>query len=101
MSHVVERIELDDLVEVPAAKAAALVSREMGLIGHVTVELVAEIGSARLSVDELFALKAGAVLALEQGVNEPVLLRLDGKPVARGELVAVDDSLGVKITEIL
>lgn len=101
MSHVVERIELEDLVEVPVAKAVSLVSREIGLIGHVTVELVAEIGSTRISVEKLFALKPGEVLALEQGINEPVLLLLDGKPVARGELVAVDDNLGVKITEIL
>lgn len=101
MSHVVERIELADLVEVPAPKQSPLVAREMELIGHVTVELVAEIGSARVNVERLFALKAGEVLALDQDISEPVLLRLDGKPVARGELVAVDDRLGVQITEIL
>lgn len=101
MTHVVEKIELDELLPVLDEKAPDLVAREMSLIGHVAVELVAEIGSANLNVSRLFALKAGEVVALQQTVNEPVLLRLNGKAVARGELVAVDDNFGVKITEIL
>lgn len=101
MSHVIEKIELDDLIPTLEDKSPELVAREMELIGHVSVDLVAEIGSAKLSVSKLFALKAGEVLALQQTVSEPIILRLNGKAVARGELVAVDDNFGVKITEIL
>ncbi|MFX6483885.1 FliM/FliN family flagellar motor switch protein [Acinetobacter baumannii] len=46
-------------------------------------------------------MKSGEVVRLAQQVNEPVVLRLDGKPVARGNLVAVDDNFGVQLTEIL
>ncbi len=101
MSHVVERIELDELVPVLNDKAPNLVARDIGLVSHVTVELTAEIGTANISISRLFSLKAGEVITLQQAVNEPVLLRLDGKAVARGELVAVDDNFGIKITEIL
>jgi flagellar motor switch protein FliN/FliY len=101
MSHVVEKIELDELLPTLNEKSAELVAREIDLIGHVSVELTAEIGNASISIEKLFALKQGDVVALAQEVSDPVLLRLNGKPVARGELVAVDDNLGVKITEIL
>lgn len=101
MTHVVEEIMLDELVPMLDEKTLGLVSREMGLVGHVTVGLTAEIGSANISVSRLFSLKSGEVVTLLQTVNEPILLRLNGKPVARGELVAVDDNFGVKITEIL
>jgi flagellar motor switch protein FliN len=73
----------------------------MGLIKHVMVELSVELGSAEMSVDELFALKAGDVVKLLQQVNQPATLCLDGKAVARGSLVAVDDNFGIQLTEIL
>lgn len=98
----VQRLELSELdptaVEIDDE---TLVSRDFALIRDVSVEMSAVVGEARLSVEELFGLKAGAVLKLEQGVDEPLTFLLDGKPVARGHLVAVDDHFGVRISEVL
>ncbi|CAN7618104.1 FliM/FliN family flagellar motor switch protein [Aquipseudomonas alcaligenes] len=100
MTTAVDKIELDEAQALVNDKASPLVQRDMGLIKHVVVQLVVELGSAEMTVDELFALKAGDVVKLLEKVNEPASLCLDGKVVARGELVAVDDNFGLQLTEI-
>lgn len=70
------------------------------LIDSVAVELDAHLGQAKMTVGALTALKPGAVVPLEAALNRPVELRLGEAIVARGELVAVDDRFGVRLTEI-
>lgn len=92
-----------DLPESPAPKptGAPLLSRDLGLVGHVNVTLSAVVGTAQLSIESLFALKRGDVVALNETLDAPITLLLNGKVVARGELVAVEESFGVRITELL
>lgn len=101
MSTTFDNIELDEVTASSSDKATPLIKRDLGLIKHVKVELTVEIGSAEMTVDELFALKAGDVVKLLELVNEPASLCLDGKKVARGNLVAVQDNFGLQLTEIL
>lgn len=75
--------------------------KELSLIGHVKVSLTAEVGKAEMTVDELFALKRHDMVRLDQPADAVITLLLNGKPIARGELVAVDDNLGVRITELI
>ncbi|MEN2747877.1 FliM/FliN family flagellar motor switch protein [Sphingomonas sp. T9W2] len=70
------------------------------LIDSVAVELDAHLGQAKMTVGALTALKPGAVVPLEAALNHPIELRLGEAIVARGELVAVDDRFGVRLTEI-
>jgi flagellar motor switch protein FliN/FliY len=70
------------------------------LVEHVDVTLEAFVGDARMTVSELMALRRDAVVPLEDGLARPVELRLNGVTVATGELVAVDDKLGVRLTGI-
>lgn len=100
MSGNVSGIELDEVSALGNEEGSLLIKRDLNLINHVAVEITAEIGTAELTVQELFSLKAGDVVKLLQQVNEPVTLRLEGKAVARGHLVAVDDNFGVQLTEI-
>lgn len=81
-----------------AATSLARVSSK--LIENVNVELEAFIGNVRMSVKELTALKPDAVVALDAQLNQTVELRMNGLAVARGELVAVGDKFGVRLTEI-
>ena len=92
-------------VQAPEAPAntpegAPLVSKDIALVGHVPVTMTALVGTVSLTVEKLFALRKGEVLAMNESVDAPVTLLLNGKAVARGELVAVDDNLGVRITEL-
>lgn len=83
------------------AHGSPLAARDMGLIKDVEVGVTAILGDARLTVKRLFSLRAGDVVELVQHVDEPVVFQIDGRSVARGRLVAVDDRLGVEITEVL
>lgn len=81
----------------PPASAARVSAK---LIENVGVELHAFLGAAGMTVAELTALAPGAVVSLDAQLNAPVELKLNGVAVARGELVAVGDKFGVRLTEI-
>jgi flagellar motor switch protein FliN/FliY len=93
-------VELPEASERKSGQGAAVFDVHLGLIHAVKVRLAASLGSATLTVGELSSLKEGAVLKLDRCVDEPVDILLEGQVIARGRLVAVDDSFGVSITEI-
>lgn len=74
--------------------------QDISLIGHVQVSLAAQVGTVSLSVERLFALKAGEVISMNELLDAPVTLMLNGRAVARAELLAVDDHFGVRILEL-
>lgn len=88
------------LLDEPTA-SQPLIKRNLSLLGHVNVKLDVVVGQTELTVDRLFALAQGDVVTLDAGLDEPVKIRLDGKTIALGHLMAVGDQFGVKITEIL
>lgn len=86
---------------VPASAQNAPVRKiNTKLIDAVEVALDGFLGSARMAVAELTALREGSVITLDAALNAPVELRLNGVAVARGELVAVGDKFAVRLTEI-
>lgn len=101
MSDKIDFIELDTPQQVVAGEPPLLLEQAMHRVGHVQVELVAQVGSTHMTVDELFALRAGDVVRLDEQINEPVVLCLNGKVVARGSLVAVEDNFAILLSEIL
>jgi flagellar motor switch protein FliN len=70
------------------------------LLKGVRVSLEVRLGEAPMTVDEVLALKAGAVVTLDSGLADHVELYLNDTLVARGEIVAVGDKYGVRIVEI-
>lgn len=78
-----------------------LLSIESAILKDVPVALQARLGEATLTIEELLALRAGSVVKLDLKINDLVELRLNNALVARGEIVAVDDSFGVRIVEIV
>lgn len=88
--------------EAPVAEptGSAVLGKDLSLVGHLPVSLSAMIGTVSLTVDQLFALRKGEVLTMNENLETPVTLKLNGKAVARGELVAVDECFGIRITEL-
>lgn len=99
ISHDVNDIELQELDE-SNENSAPMFANNIDLVKNVKVELTVKLGDAELTVDELFNLKNGSVVEIRKGTNQPIDIELEGKLVARGTLVAVDDNFGIKITEI-
>jgi len=91
-----------DLPEAGASSTSGsnLLSKDMNLVGHVPITLTALIGSVSINIEQLFALKKGEVLSMNETLDAPITLLLNDKPVARGELVAVEENFGIRITEI-
>ncbi len=65
------------------------------------MELSVEIGRTRTTVGEALELRVGSVVALGRQAGDPVDLLVNGSPIARGEVVVVDERYGLRITEIL
>jgi len=70
------------------------------LIDHVEIELEVLLGDARLTVSQLSKLKPGDVVAIDRKLSEAAQIRVNGRVIARGEIVSVDDKFAVRVTEI-
>ena len=64
------------------------------------LELSVELGRTRMSLQELLKLDKGSVIRLGRTEGEPLDIQVNGRTVARGEVVVVNDRLGVRVTEI-
>jgi flagellar motor switch protein FliN/FliY len=78
-------------------KAAA----DLQPVFDVPVNISAVLGKAHLSVSQLLKLGQGSVLELDRKVGEAIDIYVNNRLVARGEVVVVDDRLGVTMTEII
>jgi flagellar motor switch protein FliN len=67
----------------------------------VPVTVAAILGSHRMSVGDMLRLQPGAVLELDRRVGEAIDIMVNDRLVARGEVVIVEDKLGVTMTEII
>lgn len=92
------------MTQAPSAKSdtslKAARSLAARMIDEVEVEIEAFVGGARLTVADLGALKPQSVVTLDAPLNQAVELRLNGTVIAHGELVAVGDKFGVRLSEI-
>lgn len=87
-----------------AAKQASGGEPSIDTILRIPVEMQVVLGSATMPVANLMKLGRGQVVALDQRVGEPVDIVVNGRVIARGEVVVVDDDssrFGVSLTEIV
>jgi flagellar motor switch protein FliN/FliY len=87
----------DDEEDPNAAHTAA----ELEAVFDVPVRVSAILGRSRMAVHELLTLAPGAVLELDRKVGEAIDIYVNDRLVARGEVVLVEDKLGVTMTEII
>jgi flagellar motor switch protein FliN/FliY len=104
---VAEEIEYEEF-DAGAAGAAAPTAAggpsgapDISRLSEIPMELSVEIGRTRTTVGETLELRVGSVVALGRQAGEPVDLLVNGSPIARGEVVVVDERYGLRITEIL
>jgi flagellar motor switch protein FliN/FliY len=119
MDHEANQPELDELTEAPPADqddaapaatssddaaprlAGARKSEDLGAVYDIPVQLSAVLGKTTLPVSQLLRLGRGAVVELDRKVGEPIDILVNNRLVARGEVVILDDRLGVTMTEII
>ena len=84
----------------PAAPADAA-ELELERLYDVPVELAVEIGRTQMTIREALALGPGSIVTLQRLAGEPVDLLVNGKPIARGEVVVIDEEFGLRVTDVL
>lgn len=73
----------------------------LSLVLDVPVSLTIELGGCKLPMREVLQLIVGSVIQLDKPADAPVELSVNGKLIARGEVVVIEDRYGVKITEVI
>jgi flagellar motor switch protein FliN len=89
----------------PAGDAAPVTAlppaRPLELLAGVEMAVTVELGHTRMLMRELLSLRAGSIVELDRAAGSPVDVLVNGTLLARGEVVVVEDELGVRITEIV
>jgi flagellar motor switch protein FliN/FliY len=85
----------------PAAPRANGMSRDLEAVYDVPVQVSAVLGRATMQVSQLLKLGRGAVVELDRKVGEAIDIYVNNRLIARGEVVVVDEHLGVTMTEII
>jgi flagellar motor switch protein FliN/FliY len=91
-----------EFTPLPEGALAGAVAGEADLtrLTDVTVELTVEVGRTHMSLGETMSLGQGSVVTLDRLADKPVDLLVNGRPIARGEVVVIDEQFGLRITEV-
>ena len=76
-------------------------AKDVAALYNVPVQVSAVLGRSTMQVSQLLKLGRGAVVELDRKVGEPIDIYVNNRLVARGEVVVVEDRLGVTMTEIV
>ena len=91
--------ELEEFVDDDAN--AQFTARELEAVYDIPVQVSAVLGKSSMQVSQLLKLGRGAVVELDRKVGEAIDIYVNNRLVARGEVVIVDERLGVTMTEII
>ena len=86
-------VELPELAREPSAVSP----RSIDLLLDVELPLTVELGHTRMAIQSILELGVGSVVKLEKAAGDPVDVLVNGRLVARGEVVVVDENFGVRI----
>ncbi|MDR0882205.1 MAG: flagellar motor switch protein FliN [Candidatus Adiutrix sp.] len=85
----------------PGTAAGEGASRPLDFILDIPLEISVELGRARMVINDLLQLGQGSVIELSKLAGEPLEIFVNGKLVARGEVVVVNEKFGVRVTDIV
>jgi flagellar motor switch protein FliN/FliY len=96
-----QEMEYAPFEKAPANGNGGATANDLGRLSDVPVELAVEIGRTRMTVGETLELRPGSIVVLNRTAGEPVDLLVNGTPIARGEVVVIDEEFGLRITDVL
>jgi flagellar motor switch protein FliN/FliY len=73
----------------------------IGLIMDVQMEMTVELGRTKKTIKDILGMGEGTIIELDKLAGEPVDILVNHKPIAKGEVVVIDENFGVRVTEIL
>jgi flagellar motor switch protein FliN/FliY len=91
----------DEATTVTATDGAGEATRNLDLLLDIPLEVTVQLGRTRVAIRDLLQLGAGSVVELEKLAGEPLDVLVNGRPVARGEAVMVNDRFGIRLTDVI
>lgn len=96
-SVMVQPVQFTPIAPTPSSRE----NGNIGLLMDVTLQLSVELGGARMKIKDILELGIGSIVELDRLAGEPVDILVNGKLIAKGEVVVIDENFGVKVTDIL
>jgi len=93
--------QFKDLTEEAKAPRPDGTKRDLDFILDIPLDVSAELGRTKLLINELLQLGQGSVIELNKLAGEPLEIYVNGKLVARGEAVVINEKFGVRLTDII
>ena len=93
--------DFQDLTDEAKAPRRDSSRRELDFILDIPLDVSAELGHTRLLINELLQLGQGSVVELNKLAGEPLEVYVNGKLVARGEAVVINEKFGIRLTDII
>jgi flagellar motor switch protein FliN/FliY len=75
--------------------------RNLDLLMTVPLKITAELGTCKMLVEDILKLGTGSIVELDRLAGGPVDLLVNDRLVARGEVIAIDEKFGVRVTELI
>ena len=101
-ARVSEGIPIQAAQFTPLATAPVQVNEaNIGLILDVSLQVTVDLGRTKKSIKDILELTNGSIVELDKLAGEPVDIHVNGKYLAKGEVVVIDENFGVRITDIV
>lgn len=92
---------IDDLDGADAGVPGRQVTRQLPqMMRRIPVTLTLEVGSARVSLQELMEIQPSSVLPLDSLAGEPLVIKVNGTPIGRAEVVVAGEQYGLKVIDL-
>ncbi len=75
--------------------------KNIDVLLHVPMQVTAELGKTKMSVEDVLKIGTGTIIELDRLAGGPVDLLVNNKLIARGEVVAVDENFGIRVSELI
>jgi len=95
-----QMLAFSELTPIDRDKGTSALLNNVNPLHQIKTRLTVVVGEVELTVGELLAAHEHQVIRLDRTIEQPVDLLLEGRVVARGQLVAVDEHFAIKITEL-
>ncbi|MBR5303618.1 MAG: FliM/FliN family flagellar motor switch protein [Candidatus Gastranaerophilales bacterium] len=84
-----------------SAQENILNSKNIAKVANVEVTMCAELGRAKIQLKDAIEYDTGSIITLDKTNNDPIDIFVDDILIAKGKIVAIEDSYGIKIVEII
>jgi len=78
-----------------------IASARLDLILDISLPVTVELGRARMQIQDILKLGPGSIIELEKSAGDPVELFINDRPIAKGEVVVIDENFGIRLTSIV